>query len=175
MPDRRARLAAAAVVAAVLVLAVIAYRASRNSGDGGATSPFLGSDTTSTAETNSAKTPETTTSVMLPPVDVDFGVGTAIIAHHIMCTHEDPLNGDSVQAVAAAVALDNDSRSGAGLRAFAGDVTAQNEIVRASIQELHETNRFYADCRPVSAQSGRASSSSQPTSATDSDSLPASR
>ena len=59
------------------------------------------------------------------------------------CTHEDDLTGETVADVAAAVAADNSAKP------YAHDAAAQAEIVRASVQQLHGTHRFYADCRPV--------------------------
>jgi hypothetical protein len=92
-------------------------------------------------------------SVLLSPIRVEAEFGTAIIAGHIMCKREDILAGNSISDVQAAVAADNDNppASGAAPNAYAHDVSAQSEIVRASVQELHDDNRFFADCEPVPA------------------------
>ena len=92
-------------------------------------------------------------SVLLPPIRVESEFGTAIIAGHIMCKREDTLAGDSLPDVQAAVAADNDNppASGGARKAYAHDASAQSEIVRASVQELHDDNRFFAGCEPVPA------------------------
>lgn len=92
-------------------------------------------------------------SVLLLPIRVESEFGTAIIAGHIMCKREDTLAGNSVPDVQAAVAADNDTppASGGDQKAYAHDVVAQSEIVRASVQELHDDSRFFAGCEPVPA------------------------
>jgi hypothetical protein len=95
-------------------------------------------------------------------VETEFG--TAIIAGHIMCKREDTLAGDSILDVQAAVAADNDTPPvpGDAYKVYAHDVSAQSEIVRASMQKLHDDSRFFADCEPVPAA---ATDTSQPRAA----------
>ena len=108
--------------------------------------PFAGGS--GTISSNSAAS-----SVLLSPIRVESELGAAIIAGHIMCRREEALADDSVLAVQAAVAADNDKPPGAGgaAKPYAHDVSAQSEIVRASMQELHDDSRFFADCEPVPA------------------------
>jgi hypothetical protein len=150
---RRRATVAVAVVAGSVVLAVIAFVAGRSGGDKTSLPP-LGTATTSASTTTTA--PATTTtmtatagSATVPPIHVDVVVGMALIAGHIMCTHEDPLTGDTVADLEAAVAAENNGGAGP----YAHDAAAQSEIVRASMQKLHATHRFYADCRPVTTSS----------------------
>jgi hypothetical protein len=142
-------------VAAVAVLVLLGYRAANGSNAGQAAWPFLESDTTETTVTRTptSATPASTTSVVPARIHVDFGFGTVVIDGHIMCDHEDAVNGDSITAVATAVAVDNADPAHGGPTAFASDPAAQAEIVRASVQVLGSANRFYAHCHPVGAGS----------------------
>lgn len=142
------------------VLVLLGYRAANGSNAGQAAWPFLESDTTETTVTTTPTnatptnaTPTSTTSVVPARIQVEFGFGTVVIDGHIMCDHEDAVHGDSITAVAAAVALDNVDPADGGPTAFASDPAAQAEIVRASVQVLGSANRFYAHCHAVSAGS----------------------
>jgi hypothetical protein len=163
-----------------VVLAVIVIVAASRSGGGKTSLTPFGTTTTSTATTTTA--PATTTTVTgtagsatVPPIHVDVVVGMALIAGHMMCTHEDPLTGDTVADLEAAVAADNNGGAGP----YAHDAAAQGEIVRASMQQLHATHRFYADCRPVTTSSSTSSGTTEPATstggATSAETLPPSR
>jgi hypothetical protein len=133
------------------VLTLVAFALTRGSGHSATTAPTLGTETTETTERKVTTTNETPTSIAIAPIEVDFQLGLAVIAQHIMCNHEDKLGGNSIEAVQAAVAADNDNPSDPGGTPgpFAHDAEAQNEIVRASMQVLHEAKTFYAHCKPV--------------------------
>lgn len=140
---------AGGVVGAAAVLTLVTFAAVRGWADRNTALAPLRDETTDTGVT----TAEVTTSIAVQPIEVEFNFGTAIIAKHIMCVREDDLSGDSVEAVRAAIATDNDNPDAPGgtPKPYAHDAQAQNEIVRASIQELHDANRFYTDCKPVPA------------------------
>jgi len=157
---RRTNLLVGVVLSAAAVLVLAAWAVTRSSGQGigilppsndtteiGATIPTQ--TTTPTSVTTIAAPP---TSIAVPPIDVEFHPGAAIIADHIICHREDDLIGDSVEAVRAAVAADNDvpSDPGGAPKPYAHDTAAQSEIVRASIQVLHDVKRFYANCERLS-------------------------
>jgi hypothetical protein len=168
-----------AVLAAATASIIVAFAATRGSGQDAPTLPPPRIDTTETVEssvttTTAAETPLVTPLVM-PPIEVEHLPGNAIIAQHISCKREDDLAGDSVEAVQAAVAADNDHPSDPGgtTKPYAHDTEAQSEIVRASIQELHRARRFYADCKPMpTAASARVTTTSEGSSATEGLTLP---
>jgi hypothetical protein len=150
-PARRRRtLVAAGSVGSAVILTLAALALTRGSGHGATTLPALGIEPTETSVTTTKATP---TSIVIPPVEIQLELGAAVIAEHIMCNHEDKLTGDSIEAVRAAVAADNDNPSepGGTPKPFAHDARAQSEIVRASIQALHEAKTFYAHCKPAPA------------------------
>jgi hypothetical protein len=152
---RRRAWTAAAVIAASVVLAVIVFVAAGWSGGGKTSLTPLGTPTTSAASTTTSSTAAAATGAPpVAPIHVDVVVGLAVIAGHMSCSHEDPLTGDSLADVEAAVAADND---GAG--PYAHNAAAQSEIVRASMQQLHGTHRFYADCRPATTSASSPSAS----------------
>jgi hypothetical protein len=130
-----------------IALIVVASVAPRDAGHGQPDPGPFGTDS------SKISSDAATTSVLVAPIRVESEFGTAIIAGHIMCRREDALPGNSVVDVQAAVAADNDSPpvSGGGQKPYAHDGSAQREIVRASIQELHDDDhsRFFADCAPV--------------------------
>jgi hypothetical protein len=152
---RRAAVTAGVVVGAV-VLAIVVFMAASRSGGNKMSLPLIGVPTTTTNTTPPASTTTSTVGstpanpAAVAPIHVDVVVGTVVIAGHMACAHEDELTGDSLAEVEAAVAADNNGTSGGTATPYAHDAAAQNEIVRASVQQLHSTHRFYADCRPVS-------------------------
>lgn len=160
---------AGALVAGAAVLTFVAFAAMR-SGHGATTLPGIGIETTETTVIN---TPGITASILVPPIEVDFEFGTVIIAKHILCNREADLTGESIAAVQGAVAADNDNPSDPGgtPKPYAHDAPAQSEIVRASLQELHDEKRFYADCEPVPA-SGTVTRESEGSSVADTPTLP---
>jgi hypothetical protein len=178
---RRRRAATAAVVAGAVVLAIVVYLAAGGSGgDNTALWPFrAGTTPTTTPAAHTTTSTSTATSPASPttvaPIHVDLVVGMVVIAGRVACTHEGELTGDSLADVEAAVAADNNGTGSATVKPYAHDAAAQSEIVRASVQQLHSTHRFYADCRPVpaTARSGSSSASGTPSSSTAS--LPPSR
>jgi hypothetical protein len=161
------------------VLALVAFAVTRGSGHGATNAPTLGiatTETTETTETTVTTTTETPTSTAVAPIEVDFQLGLAVIAEHIMCNHEDKLSGNSIDAVRAAVAADNDNPSdpGGAPGPFAHDAAAQSEIVRASIQALHDAKTFYAHCKPVPS-GARVTTETDGSSGSESGTLPPSR
>ena len=137
----------AGLIGAVALLIVVASVAPRDAGHGQPRPVPFGADS-STISSDAG-----TSSVLFSPIGVESEFGTAIIAGHIMCRREDALPGSSVLDVQAAVAADNGTLpvSGGAFKPYAHDASAQWEIVRASIQELHDDDhsRFFADCAPV--------------------------
>jgi hypothetical protein len=152
-PPRRRRVLLGGVVVLAALLIVITIAGTRDSGDGETTFPALGVEPTTTTATVTVvvpmptATPTTMPVVVVLPIDVNYEIGAARIAGHIVCHSEDELTGDSVDDVRAAVAADNNS--GGGAKPYAYDAEAQSEIVRASVQELGDAGSFYADCEPA--------------------------
>jgi hypothetical protein len=151
------------VVVGAVVLAIIVFMAAGGSGGNKTALTPPGASTTtstthggSTTTSTAGSTPASPTAVA--PIHVDLVVGMVVIAGHMSCVHEDKLTGDSLADVEAAVAADNNSiDSGGAAKPYAHDAAAQGEIVRASVQQLHATHRFYTDCRPVSSTGETAS------------------
>jgi hypothetical protein len=141
---------AVGLIGSAAVLSAVAFAATWDWGHGATSLRRLGTETTETTVTTTAKI---TAAMSIPPIEVKFEFGTAIIAEHMVCNREDDLTGESIEAVRAAVAADNDNPAdpGGAPKPYAHDARAQSEIVRASMQELHEEKRFYADCEPVPA------------------------
>jgi hypothetical protein len=173
---RRAAVTAGVVVGAV-VLAIVVFMAAGRSG-GNKTLPLIGPSTTTTTTTPPASTTTSTVGstpaspTAVAPIHVDVVVGMVVIAGHMACAHEDELTGDSLADVEAAVAADNNGTSGGTATPYAHDAAAQSEIVRASVQQLHSTHRFYADCRPISTSArseSQAASGAETPTATNSD------
>ncbi len=177
---RRQSIVTLGLLAFVVVL-VVSFVATRSARDGVSTSLGLGLATNDTGSSHAAgasgestatTTPATTTTVMAP-IEVQSVLGAAIIAGHISCKGEGGLSDNAVATVQAAVAEDNNTPSepGATPKPYANDEAAQNEIVRASVQKLHDEQQFYADCAPVPGSGSTAAGSSSANGAT----LPPSR
>jgi len=159
---RRAGAAVGLVAAAVLLAIVVFMAAGRSDGDNPALARLRPSTTTTStppsASTTTSTVPSTANAAAVPPIHVDVAVGTVVIAGHMACSHEGEVTGDTLADVEAAVAADNNGSGGGGTtKPYAHDTAAQSEIVRASVQQLHSTHHFYADCRPVST-TGRSQS-----------------
>ncbi|HEY1281815.1 MAG TPA: hypothetical protein VGF22_19190 [Acidimicrobiales bacterium] len=166
---RRAAVTAGLVVGAVVLAIVVFMAAGRSDGDNPALARLRPSTTTTTTTPAASTTTSPVTSGASPtavaPIHVDVAVGTVVIAGHMACSHEADVTGDTLADLEAAVAADyNGTASGGTTKPYAHDAAAQSEIVRASVQQLHTTQRFYADCRPVSTTS---QSGSQPASGTE--------
>ena len=169
---RRAAVTAGLVIGAVVLAIIVFMAAGRSGGDKGALARLRGStSTTSTTAPASTTSTTLTTTTAIPsgvaPIQVHVVIGTAVIAGHMYCSHEDELTGDTLADVEAAVAADNNGTT----KPYSHDAAAQSEIVRASVQQLHATHRFYADCRPASTT---AQSQSPTSSATEGSTPPAS-
>ena len=155
---RRVGVAVGLVAGAVLLAIVVFMAAGRSDGDNPALARLRPSTTTAAATTTPPPASTTTSTVAStanaaagPPIHVDVAVGTVVIAGHMACSHEADVTGDTLADLEAAVAADyNGTASGGTTKPYAHDAAAQSEIVRASVQQLHTTHRFYADCRPVS-------------------------
>ena len=152
---RRAGVAAGLVAAAVLLAIFVVIAAGRSDGDNPALARLRPSTTTTTkppsGSTTTSTVSPTANATTVPPIHVDVAVGTVVIAGHMACSHEGDVTGDTLADVEAAVAADNNgTASGGTTKPYAHDAAAQSEIVRASVQQLHASHHFYADCRPVS-------------------------
>lgn len=161
-PEERRYDTVLAVALAGFVLVVLAsFAATRDQRDGTSflSSRFgrITSGQTSSSSTTTTTTEPPSTTTVVPAIDVQAGLGDAIIAGHISCKNEGDLHDDAIETVEAAVAADN------ATTVYAGDPQAQSEIVQASVQQLHSERRFYANCAPVPGTSTASTGSSTAT------------